>query len=68
MVIFEEKVRDVFIHGEAASPCGVVPGNVDGCIEIAFPIIGDVVVLLDDVTQVMGMFLANVFNAKVVNN
>ena len=32
------------------------------------PVFGEVIMLLDNVTEVMGMLNANVFHAKVINN
>ena len=49
MVVFEEESCDVFIHCEVAGACSIVPGEVDACVEIALPVFGDVVVLLEDV-------------------
>ena len=49
MVEFEEEGSNVFIHSEAAGACNIVPGEVDACVEIALPVFGDVVVLLEDV-------------------
>jgi hypothetical protein len=40
---------NVFLHGKAAGALGVVPGKVDASIKIAFPVLGDVVVFLEDV-------------------
>ena len=48
MVVCEEKGCDVFIHSEAAGACSIVPGEVDACVEIALPVFGDILLLLED--------------------
>ena len=50
MVILEEEGCDVLLHGKAAGALGVVPGKVDAGMKIAFPVLGDVVMFLEDIT------------------
>ena len=58
----------IALHGEATRPFDVVPGKVDTSVFLAFPILGDGVMLLQDRVEVLGVALVNVFDAKVVNN
>ena len=67
MIILEEDCCDVFIHGEATGSFLVVPDEVDSGVEIAIPVFGEIVVLLDGVPKVDGMLFANVFNPEVVH-
>ena len=50
MVVLEEDGGDVFFHGELTGALGVVPFEVDACVEIALPVFGEFVVLFDDVS------------------
>ena len=47
-VVFEKEGCNVFIHSEVAGACSIVPGEVDARVEIVLPVLGDVVVLLED--------------------
>ena len=66
VVVLDEESVNVVIHGEAAGAHGVIPGQVDASIEVAKPVLGEVVVLFYDVREVMGVLNANIFDAKVV--
>ena len=68
MVVFDKEGVNVVIHGEATGAHGVVPDQVNAGIEVALPVLGEVVVLFDDVTKVVGMLDANIFDAKVVDD
>jgi hypothetical protein len=67
VVVLDKEGVDVVIHREATGALCVVPGQVDAGIEVAKPVFGEVVVFYD-VTKVMGMLNANIFDAKVVYN
>ena len=67
MIILEEDCCDVFIHGEATGSLLVVPGEVDAGVEVAFPILGKVVVLFDGVTKMECVLVSYVFDAEVVH-
>ena len=68
VVVFDEESVDVVIHGEPAGSSSVVPSQVDASIEVAMPVFGKVIVLLDYVTEVKTMLNADVFYAKVIDN
>ena len=63
---FEEEVLDVVLHGKTAGAFGVVPVEVDAGETGAGPVLGDIVVLKEDVVKVVGVAFANVFDAGVV--
>ena len=66
MVIFGEHGVDVVFHGEATGALGVVPGEVDACVEVALSVFGEVVEFLDGVSEVVSVVVANVFDSEVV--
>ena len=49
-VVLEEDGGNVFFHGESTGALGVVPFEVDACVEIALPVFGEFVVFFDDVS------------------
>ena len=65
---FYKKVGNVAVQCEAASAFVIVPGEVYTFIQISFPIIGDVVMFLEGIVEIMGMLFTHIFNAKVVYN
>ena len=68
MAPYEEEVRDVVLDGETAGAFGVIPVEVDAGETEDGPVLGNVVVLKEDVAKVVGMAFADVFDAKVVDN
>ena len=46
MVVFEEDGGNVFLHGESTGALGVVPFEVDACVEIALQVFGEFIVFL----------------------
>ena len=67
MAPFGKDGGNVLVHCESASAFDVVPGQVDTSVERAGPVLGDRVVLEEGITKVVGVALANVFNAKIIN-
>ena len=65
---FDKQVGNVAVHCEAESMFFVVPGDVYAFIKISFPILGDAVMLLEDITEIMGMSFTHVFDTKFVYN
>ena len=68
MTILDEEVTDVAFHSEEARVFGVVPGEANAGIFLAFPVLCDGVMLLQDGAEVLGVVLASVFNTEVVND
>jgi hypothetical protein len=63
-----EGFADVVRHGEIACACCVIPGECDATVEAAGPVCGGFVEEAKSGEYVFGMFLADVFDSKVVNN
>ena len=59
---------DVAWHRHATRSFGVVPVKVHAEKFGYFPVLGDKVVLLENVAEVKGVAFAGVFNAEVVEN
>ena len=66
VVVFGEHCFDVVYHGETTGAFGVIPGQVDACVEITFPVFCEVVEFLDGVMEVVSVVVANVFDSEVV--
>ena len=66
MYVLEKKVANLILHGEANSLLLVVPIEVDDRKFVAGPIFGDGVIFHEDITEVMGMAFANIFNTQVI--
>ena len=56
------------LDGKMAGAFGVVPVEVDVGETGSVPVLGDVVVLKEDVTKVVGVASADVFDAEVVDD
>ena len=54
--------------GQTAGAVGVVPGEVDTRESGARPVLGEFILLEEDVAKVVGMAFANIFDAKVIEN
>ena len=65
---FEEEVLDVVLDGKTADAFGVVPAGVNAGKTGAGPVLGDIVVLKEDVAKVIGVAFADVFDAEVVDD
>ena len=68
MVPFEEEILDVVIDRKTAGAFGVVPVEVDAVKTGAGTVLGDIVVLKEDVMKVVGVAFANIFDAKVFDD
>ena len=68
MVIFEEEVLDVPVHGRLACPFSVVPCQVDACNFFARPVRGDIVVCEQGLEEMVCMAIIGVLDAQVVND
>ena len=64
---FEENIIDVVLDGEAASALVVVPLEIDAGVVRACPILGDFIVFDEDVTKLVGVAFADVFDAKNIH-
>ena len=68
MAPFDKEVFYVIIDGQAAGEFGVVPGEIDAGESVAGPVLGDFIILEEDVAKVIGVAFVGVFYAKVVND
>ena len=65
---FKEEVFDILFDGEATGAVCVVPGEVDAGKSGAGPVLGDFIMLEEDVAKVVSVAFANIFNAEVIDN
>ena len=65
--IFEKNYCNVSILGYAAGPIGVpdiiISSEVDSCKFCSFPVCGDLVVLLEGLEEMEGVFFSHIFDA-----
>ena len=66
MLEFVKGCLEIFGHGYVAGACGVVPVNGESAEEGAGPFDGDCVQLLKGLDEVVGVFLADVIDPKLV--
>ena len=59
---------EIFGHGHVAGACGVVPVNDKSAEEGIGPVDGDGVQFLEGLDEVVGVFLADIIDPKVVDN
>ena len=65
---FKEEVFDIMIDGQTAGAVGLVPGEVDACESGAVPVLGEFIVLEEDVVKVVGVAFAKIFDAEVIDD
>ena len=65
---FKEEVFDIMFDGQAEGAVGVVPGEVDSGESGSGPVLGEFIVIEEDVAQVVGVAFANIFYAKVIDD
>ena len=70
MTQFDEKVSNVVVHRQATSAVAmffrIVPLQVDTCKLFAFPVLGDVMVLLEYLGKMFGVLFADVLHTEVI--
>ena len=65
---FKEEVFNIILDGQATGAVCVVPVEVNAHKSGAGPVLGEFIVLEEDVAKVAGVAFANVFNAKVIDD
>ena len=69
--ILEKTSCNLSIHGDAAGLIGVpdiiIPSEVNSCKFCAFPVCGDLVVLLESPEEMEGVLFYHTFDSEVVN-
>jgi hypothetical protein len=66
MVVTLKEFFDVAWHGDVDVFVFVVPLEGDTTVQFAFPIDVQGVMFLEGIEKVVGMFFANIFNAKII--
>jgi hypothetical protein len=66
VVVFGEHCVDVVFHGETTGAPGIIPGQVDTCVEVTVPVFCEVVEFLYGVAEVVSMMFTDVFDPEVV--
>ena len=64
----EEEVLDSVLDGETTGAFGAIPVEVDDGETGAGPVLGDIVVLKEDFTKVVGVEFSKEFDAEVVDD
>ena len=65
---FKEEVFNLILDRQATGAVCVVPGEVDAVKSGAGPVLGDFIIIKEDVPKVIGVAFFGVFYAKVVYN
>ena len=68
MLEFVKGFLEIFGHGDVTCACGIVPVNGESVEEGTGPVDRDGIQFLEVLDEVVGVFLANVLDPKVVNN
>ena len=65
---FVKGCLEKFGYGDVAGACGIVPVNGESAEEGTGPVDGDFIQFLEVLDEVVGVFLVNVLEPKVINN
>ena len=65
---FKKEVFDIILDGQATGAVFEVPGEVDAGESGAGPVLGDFIILEEDVAKVIGVAFFDVFYAEVVDD
>ena len=65
---FKEEVFDIILDGQETGAVRLVPVEVDAGESGAGPVLGEFIVLEEDVAKVVGMKFANIFDAEVIDD
>ncbi len=68
MFVFVQLVLDVPRHGNVESSVAVLPVEFNTAVQVACPVFDEFIFLADAFDEVVSVFLANVFDAKIVND
>ena len=68
MVPFKKEVFNAILDGKATYAVGLVQGEIDAGELGSGPVLGDLIILEEDVAKVIGVAFVDVFYAKVVND
>ena len=68
MAPFKEEVFNIILDGQATGAVCLVPGEVDAGELGSGPVLGEFIVLEEDVAKVVDVALSNIFDAKVIDD
>ena len=68
MAPFKKEVFNVILDGQATGAVCVVPGEVDAGKSGSGPVLGDLIMIEEDVVKVIGVAFVDVFYSKVVDD
>ena len=68
MLEFVKGCLEIFGHGDVAGACGIVPVNGESTEEVTGTVNGDGIQFLEGLDEVVGVFLADVLDPKVIND
>ena len=68
MAISGEELVDVVFHGDLAGAGFVVPFKINACVFLPLPVSSDHVVFLQCVEEILCVFFANIFDAKIIDS
>jgi hypothetical protein len=68
MLVFLQLIDDVAWHGNVEGACVVIPFEVYAPVEVAIPILGELIFVFDAHDKVVGIFLTRIFHAEIVDN
>ena len=68
MLEFVKGCLDIFGHGDVTGACGIAPVNDESAEDGTSPVSGDSIQFLEGLDEVVGVFLADVLDLKVVDN
>ena len=68
MLEFVKVCLEIFGHGDVTGACGIVPVNGEFAEERTGPVDGDGIQFLEGLDEVVGVFLADVLDPKVIND
>ena len=67
MAISEQELADVVFHGELSGAGFVVPFKINTCIFLPLPVSSERVVFLQCVEEMLCVFFADIFFAKIID-
>ena len=67
-IVILKEIFDVILDEQATGAFGLVPDEIDAGESGAGPVLGDLIMLEEDVAKVIGVAFVDVFYAEVVND
>ena len=67
MAISEKNFPDVFLHGESTGTGFLVPLEINVCVFLPLPFVSELVVFLKCEEEMLCVFFAHIFDAKIID-